>query len=276
MTETNLLPQPDLSVKRVRYPLKFRLLRVKKVTSISPALVRVTLVGDDLEGFQSASFDDHVKVFFPPPGTDRPTLPEVGPNGPVFADLRDRPIARDFTPRRYDPDSRELDLEFALHPAGPATTWAAQARPGQYLGIGGPRGSMIIPSEYEWHLLIGDETALPAISRRLEELPKTARVASLIEVADASGQFELPTRAKHYSQWFIRNGAPAESSDLMQALAGMPLPDGEGYVWVAGESAMVRAVYRFLRDQLGVDKSRIRAASYWRRGTDASHEKFED
>jgi NADPH-dependent ferric siderophore reductase len=78
-------------------------------------------------------------------------------------------VRRDFTPRHYDQAARELTVEFALHATGAA--WARQAAPGQVAVIAGPRGSMIIPMDYAWHVLAGDATALPAIRRRLEELP---------------------------------------------------------------------------------------------------------
>jgi NADPH-dependent ferric siderophore reductase len=171
MTDSILQDRPDLEVARIRHALKFRLLQVTRVTALNPYLVRVTFTGDSLDDFVSASFDDHVKLFFPQPGEAMPALPQAGPDGPIFDASKPRPIARDFTPRRFDRVARELDIEFVLHEAGPATAWAAQAAPGQYLGIGGPRGSFVIPTQFDWHLMIGDETALPAIARRLEELP---------------------------------------------------------------------------------------------------------
>src|ERR1700734_1739633 len=88
---------------------------------------------------------------------------------------------RDFTPRRYAPAAGTLEIDFAIHDAGPATRWAAQAKPGDTLALGGPRGSFVIPSAYDWHLLAGDETALPAISRRLAELPAGARTVVVVE-----------------------------------------------------------------------------------------------
>jgi len=78
--------RPDLAVGRVRHQLKFRLAQVKRVQPLTPHLVRITLSGDDLHDFESASFDDHIKVFFPPPGADKPVMPTAGPNGPVFPD----------------------------------------------------------------------------------------------------------------------------------------------------------------------------------------------
>ncbi|MEI6003373.1 siderophore-interacting protein [Paraburkholderia bengalensis] len=268
--------QTDLNVTRVRHPLKFRLLQVKQVQVVTPHLVRVTLTGDDLHDFVSASFDDHVKVFFPAPGTDKPTLPAAGPDGPVFPAGEPRPVARDFTPKRYDRDARELDLEFALHEAGPAAAWAAQAKVGQYLGVGGPRGSFVVPTAFDWHLLIGDDTALPAIGRRLAELPAGARVAAVIEVAEPSARTEFDTQASLYIEWRYRSETGYRGGALLQAVRETFLPDGDGYVWAAGEAATMRAVRYHLVNERGIDKTRIRASAYWKRGEQAVHENLDD
>ncbi len=270
---------PERTVPRVRHPLKFRLLQVVRVHAVTPHLLRVTLSGPDLADFESASFDDHVKVFFPPPGAERPAIPTMGPNGPVFPDDEPRPAARDFTPRRYDRAARELDLEFVLHHPGPASQWAAQARPGQWLGIGGPRGSFVVPDDFDWHLLIGDDTALPAVARRLEELPAGTRAAVVLEVADHSAQIDFATRAELYAIWCFRNEAADESGGdgaLLDALRDLPLPSGDGYVWAAGEARTMRAVRQHLSAERGVAPSRIRASAYWKRGASAVHESIED
>jgi len=258
----------------MRHPLKSRLLRVARVVPISPVLVRVTLTGD-LGDFVSASFDDHVKVFFPSPGDEKPAMPTLGPDGPVYPQGTGRPVMRDFTPRRFDVEAGELDLEFALHEAGPATAWAAQARPGQYLGVGGPRGSMVIPSGFDWHLLIGDETALPAIQRRLTELPRDKRVAVVVEVANRAARIELTSEADLYAIWCYRDEAGSDNP-LLDAVREIVLPSGDGYAWAAGEASVIRAVRAHLVNERGVDKKRIRAAAYWRRGAEAAHETIED
>ncbi|RQH06593.1 siderophore-interacting protein [Paraburkholderia dinghuensis] len=263
-----------LEVVRVRHPLKFRLLRVARVEPLSPSLVRVTLTGD-LSDFVSASFDDHVKVFFPASGATKPALPAPGPDGPIFPEGAGRPVMRDFTPQRFDVEAGELDLVFALHEAGPATTWATQAQPGQYLGIGGPRGSMVIPSGYDWHLLIGDETALPAIQRRLAEFPADARVAVVIEVANRAARIELPTETDCYAVWCYRDEAISDNP-LLDAVREIWLPPGVGHVWAAGEASGIRAVRAHLVNERGVDKKCIRASAYWRRGAQDAHEAIED
>jgi NADPH-dependent ferric siderophore reductase len=272
-----MMTRPDLSVQRVRHELKMRMLQVLRTRHLSPQLLRVTLTGEDLRGFASASFDDHVKVFFPGPGQTRPILPTVGPDGIAMPPGAPRPAARDYTPRRYDAATNELDIEFVLHGDGPASTWAAQAQAGQYIGVGGPRGSFVVPTGYDWHLLVGDETALPAIARRLEDLPSGTRAIALVEVADASAEIPLAARDGISVRWLHRNGAePGHIALLEQACRDVALPPGEGYVWAAAESAASRAVRQVMVRERGIDKSRIRASSYWKRGAAAVHETHED
>lgn len=265
----------DLSVQRVRHPLKMRLLQVVRTTQVTPQLLRVTLGGAGLEDFVSASFDDHVKVFFPVNGADKPVLPQVGPDGISFPEGQPRPAARDYTPRRYDAAAQELDIEFVLHGDGPASTWAAQARPGQYLGVAGPRGSFVVPTGFDWHLLIGDDTALPAVARRLEELGAASRAIVVMEVGDATAQIALPSRASVDVHWLHRGDA-REGSLLEGALRQVVLPQGEGYVWAAGEAAAMKAVRQYLVGERGIDKKRIRASAYWKRGDAAVHETLDD
>lgn len=269
-----ITPDPSLSVTRVRHELKARMARVTRVQALTPHLVRVTFVGEDLRDFESASFDDHVKVMFPEPGSDDVALPALGPNGPAFA-RGVRPLMRDYTPRRYDRARGELDIDFVLHEAGPATRWAANAAVGQSLGFGGPRGSIIIPVHFDWHLLIGDDTALPAIARRLEELPSGVRAIVIAEVAEPTARIEFSTRADLDLTWCMRSADQGDS--LLSALRNRPpLPAGEGYAWAAAESAVARLLRRHLSEERGMDKSRIRAAAYWKRGAPAVHEVVED
>ena len=195
-----------------------------------------------LTGFVSAAHDDHVKLFFPHPGQEKPVLPTPSPNGPVYPEGVARPASRDYTPRRYDAGANTLTLDFVLHDAGPATAWAAQARPGDFLGVGGPRGSFIVPDDFDWYLFAGDETALPAIGRRLEELPAGTRAIVVAEVADADEEQRFETRARLEMHWLHRNGAaPGDHRCCKRRSPNCPLPPGEGYAWVAAEAATAKA-----------------------------------
>lgn len=166
---------------------------------------------------------------------------------------------------------RELILEFALHGEGAATEWAEQVAPGQQLSIGGPRGSLVIPADYDWQLLIGDETALPAIARRLEEMPSGANVFTFIQLNDAADKRKLQTKANLVETW------RASSPDaLAEAIRDFKTPAGEGFAWAAGEAKAISAVRAVLVATHGLDKDHIRAAAYWKRGTSAHHENLEN
>jgi NADPH-dependent ferric siderophore reductase len=263
-------------VQRVRHDTRMRLLTVRRVMRLTDHLVRVTLGGDALAGFVSAAADDHVKLFFPAPGSTTPVLP-AGPPGTQLPPGAPAPIARDYTPRRFDPMRNELDIDFVLHGPGPASEWAAGVQVGQQLGVGGPRGSFVVSGHFDWHLLIGDEAAIPAIARRLEELPADARAQVLIEVAEAGD--ELPLRAPVATQlrWLHRGTAePGSPALLLHALASLDLPAGVGYVWIACESSCARRLRQHLIDERGLEREWVKAAGYWKRGTVASHERLDD
>jgi NADPH-dependent ferric siderophore reductase len=176
---------------------------------------------------------------------------------------------RDFTPRFHDPVKRELDVEFALHGEGPASEWAAQAANGQSVGVGGPRGSFIIPVDYDWHLLIGDETALPAISRRLEELPRGAIAMTFVLTTDAADRRVFHTNASVTEQWV------SSADELISALRQLELPAGEGFGWAAGEAKTIASVRQVLTGTHGMQKDHLRTAAYWKSGATAHHENLE-
>ena len=229
-----------------------------------------------MAGFVSAAYDDHVKLFFPHPGEEMPVLPTPSPNGPVYPEGVARPPSRDYTPRRYDAAANTLTLDFVLHGDGPATAWAAQARPGHFLGVGGPRGSFVIPDDFDWYLFAGDETALPAIGRRLEELAPTAHALVVAEVADEEEEQRFTSRASVDVRWLHRNAAPGTTSLLEDAIAALRIPQGEGYAWVAAEAATAKTLRRHLVEERGLDKERVKAAAYWKRGAVAVHETYND
>lgn len=263
------------TTQRIRHEMKMRRLTVARVQKLTPRMVRITLQGEALSGFVSAAPDDHVKLFFPAPGSTTPILPK-GPPGSPEAMAGPTPIARDYTPRRYDPVANELDIDFVLHSEGPATTWAAQAQPGHQLGVGGPRGSFIINGVFDWYLLIADEAGLPALARRLEELPATARAFVFAEVQDNTEQLELQSPAKLHIEWVHRNHTAPGTPELLQtALRKWVTPAGTGYTWIACESNASRTLRMSLLER-GLDKQWIKAAGYWRHGASATHDKHED
>jgi NADPH-dependent ferric siderophore reductase len=257
-----------LTTERVRHTLKVRAVEVLRTQRLSPHCVSVTFGGAALHDFASASFDDHVKLMLPASPEAELLLPVPGPDGPKMPEGAPRPLMRDYTPRRFDAAAAELDIEFMLHGDGPAARWAATVAPGMKAGIGGPRSSFVVPVGFDWHLLIGDESALPAIARRLEELPATARAIAVIETVDEADRRTLATRAQLELHWL--NGDSREA--LADVVGRLHLPAGEGYAWAAGEAAAMAATRQVLVGTHGLSKERVRAAAYWKRGAAGHHE----
>lgn len=263
--------------RRVRHEIRLRRLTVRSAERLTPHMIRVTLEGPDLAGFSSPGFDDHVKLFFLLPGQDESSLPRPGPEGVVFADGAPRPAMRDYTPRRHDAAAGTLTIDFALHDAGPATRWAEQAAPGQPLFVAGPRGSFLLPTGFDWHLLLGDATALPAIARRLEELPAGARALVFAEVDGPEDELAFETQADLRVVWVHRNGgAPGQPDRLAAAIAATPFPAGDFHAWVGCESLSAKALRRLLLETKGADPRWIKAAGYWKHGAAGVHEQHTD
>lgn len=245
----------DHPIARVRHERRRRLLTVRSVGHVTPRMVRVTLGGDDLEGFVSLAPDDHVKLTFP----SKTGVPE----------------RRDFTPRSYDRSAGLLTIDFALHESGPASDWARTAEPGQTLEVGGPRGSLVVPHSFDWWLLIGDETALPAIGRRLEELPASAEAISVVGVTGPEEEQRFSTRARHKAVWVHRE-TPDDPGPLLAALASLHLPQGDGFVFIAAEAKVARSLRDYVTHDRGHPMQWMRASGYWAVGAADAHVELND
>jgi NADPH-dependent ferric siderophore reductase len=235
------------TIERVRHDLKLREVTVARINRVSPGFASITFQGEALADFTSLSFDDHVKF--------------------MFNDADGEQVRRDYTPRRVDTDAREIDIEFALHGHGGAAEWARNATVGQRAIIGGPRGSMILPLAMDWHLLIGDDSALPAVTRRLEELPADARVDAVLLVG-AADRRPVVTRADARIHWVDSDDA------LLQVLKDLPLQPGAGLAWGGGEAALMARVRQVLVEA-GMPRQAAKVSAYWKRGVADHHERLD-
>lgn len=246
-------------ITRVRRETRRRTLTVSSVERLTPRMLRAHFTSGDLEGFDSASPDDHIKLFFP--------------GGEAGA----KPLARDFTPRAFDAKGGTLTIDFAMHEAGPSMQWASRAAPGVTLDIGGPRGSAIVPDDFDWYWLIGDETALPAIGRRVEELRAGVPVTTLAVVANADEAQTFKTRAAWTPLWALRAGSGLDDGALLlEKLAGMAFPPGDGFVWIAAEASAARSAREYIVGARGHPREWVKAAGYWKRGQSEVNERIED
>ncbi|SDB94155.1 siderophore-interacting protein [Acinetobacter boissieri] len=245
---------------RVKHQLKIRWVEVQQKIHLSPNLVRIIFYGEDLADFQSLGFDDHVKLFFPDPNTGEIHLPNFNQTTQQPTDLPK--ISRDYTPRSFDVQQKTLCIDFVLHDAGPATDWAKHAECGQRLVIGGPRGSMIIPQSYAQHVFIGDETALPAIARRLEELSKNTKALAFIFVDNASTEIKLTHSIHSQIFWLHRHQQNALTEYLW---SNIDWTQKDSFFWIACEAEQSRQLKHTLIEQYQIDSAQIKAAGYWQR-----------
>ncbi|MER0245364.1 siderophore-interacting protein [Streptomyces sp. HSW2009] len=264
----------------VTFPIVLRELTVLRAFDVTPGMRRITLGGPQLRAFhrdgldlpalRTEGFDDHVKFFFP----ERPGQPPVLPGQNVSSldwPTDARPLAKDYTPVRFDPEAGEIDFDFVRHPGGVASSWAARARPGAPAWIAGPKMSHGAPEGADWLLVIGDETALPAIGRWLAQMPADTRARVFIEVGEESHRQELPTAADADVTWLVRDGAPAGTTDLLeQAVRAMAWLPGTVFVWAAGEAGALKGIRRHLTVDRQVPREHTHITGYWRR-TDTPH-----
>ncbi len=233
-------------IRSRREPVR-RTLTVATKQNLAPHMLQIVFHSSELSEFDSPSPDDHIKIILPSPGADKPVL-------------------RDFTPRAWDTGAGTLTLEFALHDAGPAAEWARAARPGDTLQIGGPKGSSVVPDDFDWYLLVGDSCALPSIARRLEGLRPGVPVHVFALVDGAAEQRTLSTSADMQLHWLTSTGDDAADALLVQhALASTSFPAGDGYIWIAGEATVSRDLYRYVVDERKHNPDWVKAAAYWTR-----------
>ena len=244
--------------RRVRNELRFRQLTVLRCENITPAFRRIVLGGEALAGFSSGGFDDHTKLFFP--SADQPfTPPQVTEEGIIWqGDVR--PASRDYTPL-FDQQRQELAFDFFIHEGGVACQWAQQAAPGDTLVIGGPRGSLIVPTDYRWQLYVCDESGLPALRRRLEMIAAAGdrpaitvllQIDELATLAYLDGVLEMAT---------IECLPAGDSDALARRLGQVAIPEQDYFVWITGEGKLVKRLSAPLEEQL--DPQLLRAAAYW-------------
>jgi NADPH-dependent ferric siderophore reductase len=242
-----------------------RRVEVVTVSTIAPRLVSVFVTGDDLDGFADAAPTSHLKVFLPADGQDAPNLPEYTPDGAVYADDGPPPVVRTYTPRRYDPAARTLEIQFLLHGEGPASDWAQRVRPGDKLAVAGPGGRFSLEPAADHWWIAGDESAIPAIGTLLEALPEATAADVHIEVADSDDEIELAGPAKTTITWHHRRANDAFGAKLAEAAREAAIPES-ARIWVACEAGEMRDIRRYFTRERGFPVAQLVTRGYWRAG----------
>lgn len=245
---------------------------VVRVTDVHPHLRRITFGGGDLDTFVPNGPDAFVYVLLPPPGRTELTVDqtfswEAVPDMPA----EERPVGAYYTVRRWRDDAKELDALFVLHgDSGPASAWAGRAAVGDPVALWGPRTSWDPPADTDHHLLVADETGLPAVAGVLDLLPPDASIQVVAEVGSEAERQELPDHPGATVTWVHRDGAEAGTAVtlLVDAVRALEWRGEHPYVFGGGESRALTEVRRYVRDERGCPRSAVSLVAYWRHASD--------
>jgi NADPH-dependent ferric siderophore reductase len=239
---------------------------VIRTETLTPSLVRVVLGGDGLTDFEPVPFTDaYVNVALPPAGASY-----AAPFDP--AEVRERlapeewPLRRRYTVAAWDVATRELTLDFVVHgDAGAAGPWARDAEPGDLLVLTGPSGGYSPDPTADWHLMVGDESALPAIAASAAAVP--AAVPLVVRLLCDGPEHEVPlaTYAALDVRWLHRTGDEDDADLLAQAVRDLPFLRGRVHAFVHGEAGEIRDVRRHLLGEREVPREDVSVSAYWRR-----------
>ncbi len=259
-------------IPKVRRPKTRRMIALEVLanTAPSPSFRTITLGGADLADLEPAGDDQAVRLFFPRVGQERlrmPTLDNEGWMAEVLLMPKSRrPWVRNYTIRRSR--DGEIDIEFALHDGdAPAASWARRARAGDRAGVFDLGVGYLPPMGVAWQLLVGDESALPAVLAILENAPSDLAAEVFLEVPSAGDVRVVEAPAGVRVHWLPRARADARPGELaLASLVAADLPVGPAYAWVAGEAALATGARRHLVRDRGWGKADIAFLGYWRYG----------
>ncbi|MEU3187800.1 siderophore-interacting protein [Streptomyces sp. NPDC006923] len=233
---------------------------------ITPHMVRLVLGGAGLTGFEAGEFTDHyIKLLFAAEGV---TYPEPFDMERIRAEFpRDQwPTTRTYTVRGWNPAALELTVDFVVHgDEGLAGPWAARAQPGDTVRFLGPGGLYAPDPAADWHLLAGDESALPAVAASLERAPAGAVVHAFVEISGPEEEQKIAAPDGIEITWLHRGDRPVGEA-LLEAVRGLDFPAGEVSAFVHGEAGVVKELRRHLRLERNIPRERLSISGYWRLG----------
>jgi NADPH-dependent ferric siderophore reductase len=249
-------------------PMRFFRAVVLDARPLCADMMRVVFGGPGLADFASTGVgDEYLRVFFPTEDGADPVLPVIHDNGRwTYPDGAEPSPMRTYTVRDHRPERGEVVIDFVVHDGGIAAAWAQRAAPGDVVTLNTPTGMYDPPARLGRQLLLADSAALPAATRILENCPAGVRTRAVFEVASPDHQVALPELDGVDVAWLYGgNGhGPSRLAEVLRK-ADLPagLPDGAGYVWVAGETAVLRDARRYLRHELKLPPSAYKVVGYW-------------
>lgn len=233
---------------------------------VTPFMIRVAIGGPDLGGLTVVDPASSVRLLLPEPGADL-VIPAWNGNEFLMPD-GNRPLLRTLTPSRPAPGAHDLDLDIVLHEGGPLSEWAVRAGPGDPVAVSGPGRGHPIDRGATGYVIVGDESAIPAIAQILDDLPMAVPSVTHVEIGSPDAALALPRRARGSIDWHLAKPDEAPGARLIEALRDTRLARGNT-VWAAGEAAAMQRIRRHLADDRGWPRNATTVRGYWKAGRSA-------
>ncbi|MFI1460343.1 siderophore-interacting protein [Nocardia carnea] len=236
-------------------------LSVGGIDALTPGFTRVVLEGAALDEYRDPHPADAFKLMLPPARSSAVATPTRSESGlPEWPADTVQPVLRAFTVRGFDPAARRLTMDVARHDHGVGIDWLAAARPGDPVSLSGMRPEWAVGAGICDHVLIGDGTALPALSAILDSLDPDDAVSAYISTPDPADIELVPAHP---------NLTLHHLADITRILDHTPASIAGGrrtQVWIAAEAAQVRDLRAHAVAVWGIDRSDLLARAYWKRG----------
>lgn len=256
-------------------PMQIFRAEVLRTEQLTPGMVRVVFGGAGLRDFASTGVgDEYLRVFFPLEGQTEPNLPVPAGEYWEFPEGVEPAPLRTYTVRGLRAAAGEVVIDFVVHDGGIAAAWAQAARPGDVVGLNTPTGLYAPPSGLTWQLLLADATGLPAALRLAEQAPAGVRTRMVLEVLGPEHHHPVPQNPDVKVTW-VHGGNGHGPSRLEEILRSTELPDGTGYIWVAGETKVLRGARKYLRRERALPSESFKVVGYWTDGAEEWRERYE-
>lgn len=258
-------PQPVVQ-KRLRCVLSVTASRY-----LTPNMIRVTLSGPELADLPASIAGGHCKIMLPEPGQSAREVLHRMEQGP-------KPVTRTYTIRHARPDQCEIDIDFVSHgDEGPASAWAARAKPGDILGFAGPGAPKMREFNADFYLIAADMSALPVAAAGLEALPRDAQGIAIFEVVSAEDRQEIDAPDGVEQHWLVQGDPAISPSRQNEWITRLPSHPGRTKTLIAGETGVVRALRMHLRGERALAREDVYASGYWRIGlAEDEHQKVKN
>lgn len=237
-----------------------RILTVKKAWYLTPNMIRVIFAGHELAGFPEGRDGGNCKLMIPDIDEAKDSFADRLQNGPA-------PVRRTYTVRKFDAVTQELSIDFVAHgDEGPASRWASNAKPGDFLGFAGPSSPKVAHFEADWYLIAADPSAIPIAAVTLEAMPRDAKGVAIFEVTAEEDRQSIDLPKEIEVHWLVQPDPHVPSTAQEDLIRSLSWPEGRVQTCVAGESGLIRSLRGFLANEMQVSREDTYISGYWKIG----------